>query len=248
MTARQLSALKLFVALPLAALALVSALTGCETGDDRQIAAGQACLDGAKTSGDADTCVATVQGLTSSDSYLIRCSANFIAQGFTTARLASAFQKLKDGNSTASGASPTVSLISYLVFAKTLPNHTIALALSNCQASGVSSMYRLAVAANLATTVVNLTGGITPNTNPDDPSFNADSSAMLARLQTLYTANNATNNAAIGTIAVTADSSYCNDTSAFKTSDVCKTLDAALAGGADPATAGRALLAGLQPH
>src|SRR5690606_37701218 len=90
-----------------------------ENEDDRKIAAAMACIDGAKNEVDADLCLQKIEGLTSKQSYLIRCSANMIAQGFTGSRLASAFQELKDNE-----GNKTASMMSYLVFAKDLPNHT----------------------------------------------------------------------------------------------------------------------------
>ena len=57
------------------ALIAAQLLTGCESEDERKLAAAQSCLDHATTS-DVDTCTAMVDGVETESAYLIRCSAN----------------------------------------------------------------------------------------------------------------------------------------------------------------------------
>ncbi len=223
-------------------------LAGCgEKAEDRQIAAGLACLDSAQNENDAEVCLQKVDGLTSRKSYLIRCSANFIAQGFTGQRIADAFQKLKDnpGGST----TPTSAMMAYFVFAKNLPNHTADRTVENCTRSEVKGLIQLATTAKLATFVANPGGGILAGTNLDPASGNFDAGAIQAQL------NNLANGGAtpqqlteIGNIATTAQSAYCTAGSTFKDQDVCSKLDAAItAGGGNPSAIATALLDLLTP-
>lgn len=65
---------------PVIALILGLSLLGCESKEDQDLFAGQVCLDHAKTEAEATVCVNKVAGYESAQAYLIRCSANFIAQ------------------------------------------------------------------------------------------------------------------------------------------------------------------------
>jgi hypothetical protein len=234
--------------LSLLTVALVSAgfLSACsqENAEDRQLSAGLTCLDTANTAADADTCMAKVAGNTSQQAYMIRCSANMVAQGFTGARIANAFQKLKE-NPGAAGTQSTA-MMSYFVF-KPIVNHTADDAVTNCKLSGSNGLYSLANTAKFATFAVNVMSGSTTipaNLDPASPTF--DYTAIKTTLSSLYTANNATNNAAIGTIAQNMQASACGAGSALSTQDICTRLNNAItSGGTDPAMIGRAILYNL---
>lgn len=192
-------------------------LTGCETDSDRQISAGQACLDSASTPTQADQCIAIVQGLTSPEASLIRCSANFVAQGFTASRIASSISKVKSGT----GTSQLAGMMSYLVFGSTTSgNHTADMAVINCQASGVRSMLRLALAAQMATTIAGI-GGIP--VNAADPA-----AAMATAISSFAGSSTPAQQTALGNTAVLAQSSYCASGSSYASTDVCTKLSAAV--------------------
>ena len=226
-----------------ACLSGVAALTGCEVDEDKKLSAAQNCLDAATTASQADVCVAYVSGLTSQSSYLIRCSADFLAQGFTGARFASAFQKI---SSNTGGSDPMVTMMGYFVFASTLPAHTADIAVSNCTLSGVRSMQRLATAAQLATTVAAATGGVS-SFDPTAPGF--DANTMLTRIQTLAGNGDTATQTTLGTIAISASSAFCNTGSAYSSTEVCTNLTNAInAGGSSALTIGQQLLAQLQTN
>lgn len=230
--------------LVLASMAFVaSALSGCEKEEDRKIYEAQACLDAARNAGDADVCVAKIQGNESSEAYLIRCSANFVAQEFTGPRIANAFQKLKDNESTATD--PMATMFAFLVFSKTAPGHSADDAVTNCKKSGLLSMRRMAEAAKTATLIAGGIGGtIGTNFDPTNPNFD-----QTAIDQAITDLKNLTGPAAeakkeeLGNLAISMNESFCGSaSSSFKDNEVCTNLQAAVGAGADAKTIGAALL------
>lgn len=234
---------KKFLAITAVALGVL-AITGCEKEEDRKIARAQACLDNARDSVAADNCMAIVEGMDSKSSFLIRCSANFIAQGFTGQRVADAFERLSDDND--SGQDPMATTMAYLVFAKNLPNHSADRAVTNCQRSGVLSMHRLATMAQMATFVAATAGALEGGPlDPDGGGF--DPSNISAQIANLAATGTPEQFAQVGTIAQTANEAYCGEGSAYQSNEVCTNLVAAIeAGGNDLAAIGQALLQQLQ--
>lgn len=215
----------------------VTMLTGCESDEDKKLASAQACLDRASTTTDANNCTALISGLTSQSSYLIRCSANFIAQGFTASRLANAFQQVKDNTG---GADPMVSLMGWFVFQSVAGNNSASDAVTNCTASGVTSMLRLATAANLATTLASYTG-LGNFTSTDTATLTANMQAAIAAAN-----GDPVKEAELGQVAVTAASAYCSEGSSYSGTEVCTNLQAAVAGaGGNYETIGEQLIAAL---
>ncbi len=229
-----------------AALSAVLFLTSCETAEDRQIAAAQDCIDTAKVSADADRCYSLVDGLESEKAYLIRCSANYIAQGFTGTRMASAFQRLKDDNG--SGQDPMSTVMAYLVFSNTAATHSVDNAVSNCTKSGVRSMKRLVTMSKLATFITTAgLGSIPANANPLDASF--DPAQISTAITNLAGSGSAADKENVGNIAITAQTAYCNAGSSFENNEICKNLNQAIAtGGGNAQTIGEQLLALLQTN
>lgn len=219
-------------------------LTSCETPEDRQLATAQDCIDAAKTGADADVCYASVDGNESEKAYLIRCSASYIAQGFTGKRFANAFQGLKDNPS--SGQDPMATVMAHLIFTKSSPIHNIDKTLENCKKSGVRSMVRLATMSMLATFVTQSgLGSIPTNADPLDPSF--DPNQITNAISQLVNNGSPEAKEKVGELAVQANQAYCNPGSSFETNEICKNLRDAIAGGnGDAAQIGVALLAQLQ--
>lgn len=222
--------------LPGALLVAAALSTGCESDDERKLAQGQSCLDRATTTADANACLTIVQGLESESAYLIRCSANFIAQGFTASRMATAFQQVKENTG---GADPMVTLMGYFVF-QSVANHTADETVTNCTRSNVRSMLRLATAAQLATTFATFTS--VTNFDP-----NASSATITANMQAaIAAADTDAEKQQIGAVAITAASAYCNEGSSYKGTEVCTNLEAAIAGAnGDTLTIGNQLITAL---
>jgi hypothetical protein len=237
----------LFSKITLLSVAAVSVgfLSGCsqENAEDRQLASGLTCLDTAQTPTDADTCMAKVAGNTSPQAYMIRCSANMVAQGFTGARIANAFKQLKD-NPGAAGTQSTA-MMAYFVF-KPIVNHTADDAVTNCKLSGSNGLYSLANTAKFATFAVSVISGTTIPTNldPSNPAF--DPTAIKQTLATLAANHDPVVNAQIGSIAQNMQTSACGTGSALSTQDICTRLNAAISsGGGNAATIGQLILASL---
>ena len=219
-------------------------LTSCETPEDRQLASAQTCIDNATTADDADRCYEIVSGLESEKAYLVRCSANFIAQGFTGPRFATAFQRLKDNPS--SGQDPMATVMAYLVFTRTSTTHTADNALTNCTRANVRSMVRLATMAKLATFIATVgLGSIPASADPLSGSFNP--ATISTAIATLAGSGSAANQTVVGTIAVQASEAYCNEGSTFSTNEICKNLTTAItAANGNTLTVGQQLLTLLQ--
>lgn len=215
--------------------ALPVALSGCsrENESDRAVASALACLDVATDATSADACVQKVEGIETSQAYLIRCSADFIAQGLTGTRLATAFQQQK--NPASGGSNQTVAMAAYLVFSPSITAHTAEITVDNCNKSGVPSVIGLSAMVSVATTIATMTGSLPTNLDPSNPgSF--DPEALKQSVSNLL--QNAQNNpndptvvaqeTAIGQAALSAQTAYCGAGSSLSTQDVCTKLNAAI--------------------
>lgn len=137
-------------ALSVASLTIL-ALSACETDEDNKIAKAQACLNNA-TASSVSNCTAMISGLSSARSYLIRCSADFIAQGFGDPdKFAQAFSALQD-EETGSSGSPMLSMLGHMAFDSTANANQ---AFSNCTASGVKGMTMFASMVRMSTIITN---------------------------------------------------------------------------------------------
>ncbi len=217
-------------------LAMTSlALSGCETADDRKLAAGQACLDSA-TSSNALQCKSLVDGLNSAEASMIRCSANFVSQGLTGSKIAESISKIKDSSGTVDG---TTGMIAYLIFPNASPSADVAIA--DCTAAGSKAMLRLATATKLATLMAQTAqalGGAA--INPNSPTLAQD---MQNAVNSIATGSpSAAQLQAIGNTAITASQAYCGDGSSYVGTDVCNDLKAAVDSSSDPATIAQLLL------
>lgn len=67
----------------LAILSSLLLISSCAQKDSDKIGDAQACLDKAKTSAQANTCIAKVSGINSSSADGIRCAGKFIGEGFS---------------------------------------------------------------------------------------------------------------------------------------------------------------------
>jgi hypothetical protein len=220
-------------------------LSSCETSEDRQLASAQDCIDSARTASDADRCYGLVAGNESEKAYLVRCSANYIAQGFTGERMASAFQRLKDGG--AGGQDPMATAMAYLVFSNSSSVHSVDKAMDNCTRSGVRSLQRLATMSKLATfiTKTGLGGTIPATANPLDPAFNP--ATIQNAITNLVGSGTAADKENVGNIAIQLNQAYCNVGSSFSGNEICLKLgDAITAGGGNAQTIGNQLLNLLQ--
>lgn len=220
----------------------VSLFSGCENSDETTLSSAQSCLDQANSKATANACVAQLGALRTPEAYLIICSAHFIAQGFSTSRFVNAYNAL---TSSATGSNSTAQSMAFMSFDKTTGNDGSVQTLSDCQASNVQSLTRLAVLAQMATIVGSVAASLGSTYDPNAGYTPAQLTAALAAFGTSPAADPAT----LGATAITANQSYCAAGSAYQTSSVCTTLAAAIAGGSTPTQIGSALITQLQiPH
>ncbi len=219
-----------------------------ENSNDQALGAAVSCLDTAQTATQADSCSAMVSGQSTAQAYLVRCSANLIAQGLTGTRLSSAFQNMNSSSGSGTSTNQTAAMMSYFVFAQNLPNDTADITNTNCGLSNVASLAGLASLIDAATILATAaSGGVLAGSayDPSSPSFNP--ALLQTAAASLYASNNPTTNAQIGTLAQTAQSSYCSTGSALATQNVCTQLNNAISNGSgNAANIGHSLLNLLQ--
>lgn len=208
------------------------ALPGCEADQDRILADAQACLDQA-TPTQAPRCTAMVAGLTSTQSYAIRCSVHFVVEGVTGLRFANAFQQIKSSTGT---SDPLTLVLGDLVFATTAGTDGSVATLADCKASGDPGLLQVALLTSIGTYVaVNSTPAPTPA---------ADGSLTAAQIKSAaQTFTGST--AVLGDFTVQANASFCAVGSSLTANKVCLDLASAISAGSsggNPAI-GTALLA-----
>ncbi len=175
-------------------------LTACEKSEDDSINQAQACLDKAVDATTADACAVKVAGISGARAAVIRCSASFIGQGFTTQspKFLNAFNALKNKEA---GTNSTISMVTYLSFSGTSLTEAQSLAnmaVTNCNETGIGGMIMFANMAKLATDLKALTG------------IGGTSTPTATQLQQ-QVANLSDEQA--GTVAVSVANNYCRDAS-----------------------------------
>ena len=250
---RERLAQRLIILAAFSTLALMN--SGCEDKSQATLASAQSCLDGASTTSQANACAAKVATDYSADAYLIRCSANFIAQGVTGDRLALAYKQMDAGSSS---SNKTTALMSYMLFNDSLTGNSSAETVFNCQSSGVASMYQLASAVGLATSVANVASsalGMPLAALLPDANGNVNTAALQLAVANLsaqvatWGPNNPQTIAAeatIGTAVTNSYSAFCTTNSTFSSADICNKINAAVGAGSSSQLIGASILQLLQ--
>lgn len=214
-----------------ALVASVALITGCENQDEVSLYKAQNCLDEADSGTKAQACLDGMASLRGAAADKIRCSGAFIAQGFTGERMVTAFEKNKESN----GASPFVSMISYLVFTETEPN--VSQTLSWCESGGVKSLKALAAVAQIATTAASLTGNL-GNFDPSNPAIETEMQNAISNLNP----NDPQTQESLGSAAITLYGPYCSESGSYANTDMCNQVSQAITeGGGVPANVGAKL-------
>lgn len=217
---------------PLLLLAL-TLTAGCAMKDSDKVADAQSCLDNG-VSTEALACAEKVSGIETEAAYLIRCSATFIYQEFTSpTRLATISTQMSGA-----GGSPAAA-IGLLSFSKPDINTAdtmAAQALVDCEKSKSKGMLLLASMARVATNINKAgIGAVVTNCDPSNPSYNATSCATAVGAAVC-----AADNATLGGAATAAYQQSCQGSSQ-DSSSVCAQYQAAIAAGATPAAVGASL-------
>jgi len=225
------------------ALTAVTALVSCGEKDADKIGKAQLCLDKA-TQGTAAECKAMVDGIETSGAYSIRCSANFINEGFTApARFKQAFDAF-DTNSN-NNTETFMSVMTFKNSGTTMDqNMTVASETNDyCSKTGSKGLRFLGMMAFSSTTMAkaayDLTSG-TSGTTPDATQINA---ALTDLKNNPTSGSNPAKIAAIGTVVSSTYTATCQSGSSANQS-ICDQLDDALKGVDinDPAAVGAAVI------
>jgi hypothetical protein len=216
--------------------AAVFLFAACETGDEDRIAQAQACLDRANQT-TVSECELIVAGVTGPRASLIRCSADFIAQGFTGSRFASAFTALK---TTTTGQNSTLAMMAYLVFTvgadDAARNAAADTAVNNCTSSGLPGMIMFSQFAKSAT-LISAGLAITPGTPPTPAQMQGNLGAVTGA-----------NVTSLGTSIIAISTIYCAPTSSTKDVTFCASVNnAASQGGANAVGTQMLALLGVVP-
>lgn len=177
-------------------LSLTALLTGCGAQTEKDmLAEAQFCLDKANDATTANACMTKIDGLSSKQSYELRCAAGFIASGtISPSNLSTALNSMKENASTAS-------VLGVLAFdSQDLVDATF----TNCSQSGNSGLELVAAMAKSATVIFKLTNGsgdletemvsvitnIVTNLTSGDPALQAEAIANASKIggaiQTVY--------------------------------------------------------------
>lgn len=195
----------------------------CEDDDDNKLASAQECFDNLPDSAPdaaAQACEAKIAGLTSPESYVLRCSVRFFLGGVKTTNIIAAFDAMEGASSNLKAATLMTKLKqTNLTFAESTRDA--------CKQSQVSSLDFLATVSFTGTAMLDGTGATFVDIN------NPTSGEITAMLSDC--ASGGCNNAAIGTAVVSMYDSYCLGDTA--TTPVCSDIYSAIqTGGGDPAT------------
>lgn len=133
-------------------------LSACQEKDEDIVIDAQYCLDGARDAVAAQACISKLDGIHSEAAYVLRCSADFIGQGFgDPEQLSQALDQLQNPSG---GASGTEAFLSFMVFDSVAnANSTF----NNCVASKQKGLSMLGAMAKAATNVASLGLGLGPN-------------------------------------------------------------------------------------
>jgi hypothetical protein len=243
--------LKLSLSLSLGVGALF--LGGCgKQSEADMLAEAQLCLDKA-TSSTAQACALKIQALSSAQSYIIRCSADFIEAGFDSPN------KLADALNQVSGGG-TSGMLSALAFTTKLSNSTNATNASNadqtfefCKKSEQKGLSMIAMLAKTATQIAGLVDDANLGTidfaHPETINAGSISTAISDLVNTSDPVLQAQAQETVGSTVQAVYSSTCTAGSQAN-ADICNQISAAAAaapGGIDlttstPAEIGSALL------
>jgi hypothetical protein len=165
--------------------------TSCEEKDDNKISRAQACLDKLDDSaGDAVTqaqaCENIVAGMNTAESYVIRCSVDFIYGGLVTSAILAAYDAYK-----AATSHQVATLIGALSQSGVTEAQTT---VDNCKKTGVPSLDYLATISYVGTQMTDGSSNTDPATFPADCA--AGSPALCA-------------NQEVGTALISMSERYC---------------------------------------
>lgn len=205
-------------------------LVSCENKDEANLFKAKSCINKA-TADTVETCLNHINGQSSKSSYVVRCSAAFIAEGVDDDAIIEAMRNIKGDKA----GNPTTPAIAALAMSDTEASTH---ALSMCTLSGSESLIALANFANLSTAMTGLL--------PVTPPYKADE--IEDAIDNYTNGGTQEEKEALGNAVLVGQDSLCNKkTGLFKGTDACKSIDSSVA--AHPNDAGavaEALIAALK--
>jgi hypothetical protein len=216
-----------------------SLLTNCGAKEADKIGDAQACID-KSTKTTVNTCLSKIEGLTSQQAYLLKCSAGFIEQGFDDPnKFITAIKQLSASNG---GGSTMLGMMGVLAFDD---KDKAAATLSNCQKSKAKGFIMFASMANIATTIGSVSGNLANLITSIQADPASAQQTMLNLVNTLNTDPTAV--PAIGATAIVAYEANCAGTNS--NTQMCSTFTNAINSSGnptDPTAVGNALKGLLQ--
>ena len=205
--------------IPIALMSASLFITGCESSEDLSLSTAQSCLDSAKTEDQATMCINDLGDNKSPEAYLIRCSANLVAQGITGSRFSEALTKIDDKDSSKTDAEKTATVLSYFVAPSTNPIHSAETMYENCSLSGSESVKDISAIVKISTILARAVGGgvVSAKLDPNGGSFDSDS--FIQSIKNLDPATLDTE--ALGEVVNVVGVSYCQDGSKHATDSFC---------------------------
>ena len=166
--------------------------------------------------------------MTPPQAYMIRCSARFLSEGFTTTRFVDAFKNISDDDG---GGSSSIKAMAIFKFNSPA---AMDLARKDCQQSGSLGMIQLASIADIATFIVHEIGGSIPDIEDIyDPETGELDQDILADL-VFEVSNNSGNDEELGEKAIQLAEVMCSGAAGKQDTSLCKDIDQAIAeAGAD---------------
>lgn len=192
--------------------------TACESDEDRAVSQAQECLN-RSTQATASACASYVEGHSSEKAYAIRCSIDFIVEGFSDpTKLTNAVTAMSSNSS----SSPMLGLLGQIAFDTEAAANQ---AFSDCSLSGSDGMKVLAAFVKMATTLNTAVSGAGEAKTPEQ---------LADAIQNLTEAGDES----LGLAAIAAEEVYCSAGSSTYDSQPCQDMRAATTNNSDPATVG----------
>jgi hypothetical protein len=170
----------------LAVVLSTALLSGCETEEKNLLAQAQACINDARP-GNVGQCRQYLNNLSNEKSYLLRCSIDFIEQGFTAKAMGKAFQAIAQ-----SGSSQTATFMGFMAFSSTAAaDQTYA----NCSKSGEGSYIVIASIAQVSTLAASVSGQLANINRESGIDLTSGINTLIGDTTTHLTVGNAVRNA-----------------------------------------------------
>jgi hypothetical protein len=221
-------------------LLLISFVVSCAENDNDKVGDAQFCLDNLTdySMANVNACTAGLSGVESKDSYMVRCSANFIIEGFADPnKFLTAINQL----SSSSNSNPTTAMMGLLTF-KSQGTDTAGVQANKNFAGQTFEYCKLSESAGsiLISSFVNMATTIAAASTAAAALFEPGHTITQAEMQTALTELGNASDEVLGSTAQAAYLTSCASGDETNT-QLCATLTTAIGGSTDPEVIGAAL-------